>query len=273
MKIVVLTSNDDMNSRVLCRHLAEKGIEVTTVKPQDVAYVSFDQVSGDLTLKGGDKIQLESAFFINRLPNLDYNHPLITLLYKLPRNKVVTHPTTGASMLSKLQQLPFFNRSPVTEVIKGYQVALSNATCTKSISQIRSLVRASDDELFRPKAMLDMPVMLQELKHGKHIKAIIIGEDYYSFEFKATSLDPRENGFATVPTDTPTDLVNELDYLKRTMGANYVDIDIILAEGQSYLLEVNPSPAPGELAHLSGDNVVMDRFIEFISNAEYQTYA
>ena len=172
--------------------------------------------------------------------------------------------------MSKLDQLKFFTSYPKTEILKNVKKTFTGNVCVKSISQVRSFVRQSDDiELVRS-GLNYMPVQFQEVKYGLHIKSHVIGADVYSYCIQANTLDPRESDYKVYPYSTPNFVKKSLLKIASKICVNYFDCDMIITKENMFILEINSSPAPMVFAEESKDHTVVTRFIDFILKREYK---
>lgn len=269
--IIIFSDKQDQNSSILVTILLSKQIEFRWITPDNVQSV-YSDYTGFAYIKLVDESIFNNVnnFFINRIPNLPANHPLVIFLYMIPYGNILTHPNVASILFSKLHQLKFFESHPKIEILKNVKQPFLKNTCVKSISQIRSFVRQSDDiELFR-NGLKHMPVQFQEVAHGFHIKSHVIGSDVYSYCIKADTLDPRES-YYQVFTYSITDYIKKsLLEIAHKIGVNYFDCDMIIVKKNVFFLEINSSPAPIVFAEESNDYRVVTRFIDFMLRREYK---
>lgn len=269
--IIIFSDSQDQNSHIFYNLLKRYKIKVKLIFPYNIKNFYF--ISNQfkyIELENGDKISSHEHFFINRIPLLHYNHPLILFIYHIPPEKILIHPQIAAMVISKIDQLKYFNNYPNTTIIKNNIPKFNKLSCVKSISQIRSTVSTSDNDNFIVSGLKYVPVQFQSIIIGSYIKTHIIGSDYFSYEIIANSLDPRISDSKTKYIDTPIEIVETLNILKKKIGLNYFDCDLIFNDNSIYILEINVSPAPLMFAVDSESYEVFDRLAKFIINSEYR---
>lgn len=269
--IIIFSDNQDQHSQILYNLLIRYKVEVKLIFPYNIKniYVISNKLKY-LELEDGCKIGSNEHFFINRIPVLHYNHPLILFIYHIPYEKILIHPQIAAMVLSKIDQLKYFQHYPKTTIIKNNNYLSNKLTCVKSISQIRSTVTSSENDTFIINGLQHSPVQFQSIIIGEYIKTHIIGDDYFSYKVTANTLDPRISESKTEYINTPAKIINILDILKEKIGLNYFDCDLIFNDDNVYILEINSSPAPLMFAIDSESYSIFDRLAKFIINNEYK---
>ncbi len=270
--IVILSNKEDENSSLLVKYLFSNSIEYNWVFPNCVQSVYNDHTGYTyIRLIDGSIIDNINNIFINRLPALPPQHPLIMFLYMIPYNMVLTHPNIASTLFSKLSQLKYFKLFPDTMVLKSINNISLNNTCVKSMSQTRSFVRESKDLELINNEYNYMPVQFQRVLYGSHIKSHIIGGDVYSYCFQAKTLDPRESDYILRSYPSTSFIKNSMSIIASKIGINYFDCDIIVTNNKSVVfLEINSSPAPLVFAKESKNHEVTSRFIDFLIKHEYK---
>lgn len=270
--LVLFSDKQDENVSILAKKLLKRKIVKFKWITPDYVQSVYNDYTGYTYIKliDGSIIETLNNFFINRVPELPLNHPLITFLYLIPYDKVLTHPNTAAILQSKLSQLKYFKLIPETVILKNIDTFSQSNTCVKSISQIRSFVRDSKDSVFADRNWQYVPVQFQELLLGIHIKSHVIGDDIYTYRFVSDTLDPREDDYKIYKHNTTKIIKKHLLDISSKIGVNYFDCDMIINDKNIFFLEINSSPAPMVFAKESKDNRLSKRFVDFLICEEYK---
>jgi hypothetical protein len=271
--IIILADKQDKQAQLLYKAIINRMLEVLWISPNEKMEFSASSDGNAYILLDDDKlINNLDNFFINRLPFLQLNHPLEIFLNFIPYSLIMTHPTVESKFLSKLEQLKYIKFFPEIIVLRGeinkFKINSLN-TCVKSISHIRSTVRKSSDPAFYNEGLNFMPVQFQNIINGVYIKSHLIGEKIFSYCFNAITLDPRESKYQIKYIETSDIIKNIVLNIKKKIGINYFDCDIICNKKKIYILEINSSPAPLVFEDESKVYIVADELVNFIAQGKY----
>lgn len=121
----------------------------------------------------------------------------------------------------------------------------------KSMSGVRSIVQVLEvDDLARLDAIRWCPVQFQVFVDGTNVRVHTVGEEVFATAINTTATDyryaHRQVGVHAelVETSLSDDVAERCVCLARALGLPFAGIDLkITPEGETYCLEVNPSPA------------------------------
>ena len=268
--IIIFSDRQDQHSNILYNILERYNVEVKLILPHDIKNFYYCNNKAYIYLENGLRISSSEHFFINRIPLLPYSHPLIMFIYFIPYTKILIHPEIASMVLSKVEQLKYFQNYPTSTIIKNQTYKPNKLECVKSMSQIRSTVSINNSNNFITNGLKYTPVQFQDIINGTNIKTHIIGNDFFSYKITSTTLDPRISESKTEYIKTSNKITKTLNILKEKIGINYFDCDLIINNKDIYILEINVSPAPIMFALEAESYIIFERLANFIINNEYK---
>lgn len=270
--IIILADKQDKQSDILSKILIHESINFKWILPHDIISFELNYIDKPfIQLIDKSFISNSGHLFINRLPDLPNLHPLNLFVNTIDYNNIITHPNVAATFYSKIGQLKFFGHYPNTLIMKSTKPNISKKYsdyCIKSISQVRSFVRRANDISFNFKGLNFMPVQFQEIVYGDHVKSHMVENEIFSYKLYANTLDPRESDYALEYYPTCDKLNKLLTEVKKILGLDYFDCDLIVNDNQITILEINTSPALLVFDSESKAGIAKEKFIKFLINKE-----
>ncbi|MEB3342662.1 hypothetical protein [Okeania sp.] len=278
MKILILSSSEDIHAAHLKQSLIEKGITVeyldTRLFPTKLK-ISWQPIiqTGCLTFPDGKKWDLADINKIfwrtfsgvnvpkstNSYPNTIAINDSISLLRSFMRSK-------PEKWVNDWEAYQFHKEKPLQlSLANKIGVNIPATLVTNDAEEILNFYQSYSEVIFKPvyggshaqfltKEHLEInrmnlalsisPVTIQEYIPGTNIRSYVIGEKVYSAEIRSSSLDFREDKQAKlIYLETPKDIKKQCLTITKAFGLKWTGIDWRLQPNGEYIfLEANFSP-------------------------------